>query len=336
VKAVIIGAGNIAKTIHIKAYQNENIEISAICDIHFDVAKKVAEEFGINKAYQNYQEMIDLEKPDIVSICTPNKFHYEQSMYAMEHHAHVFCEKPPATNFQDAIKMHEASQKNKVKLAFNFHHRYRGEVDALLKWNDEHSPYFIEVNAVRRLGIPGWGVFTNLELQGGGALIDFGIHMLDLALYLLKNPKPKYLIANTYDLIGSRGGIGSFGSWDGKSFTVEDGCFAHVVFENNVSMQLKTTFALLTDKPELNIKMYSANSGISLVPLQTHEGLNNDLLLAFEPINYAQAALQSFIGHLLDENVCCKTLSGSILLTQQLIEAIYISANTQKPYDFDS
>ena len=334
-KAVIIGAGNIARTIHIKAYQSENIEISAISDIHFDVAKKVAEEFGIPKAYQDYQEMIDMEKPDIVSVCTPNKFHYEQSIYAMEHNAHVFCEKPPTTNFQDALKMHETSQKNNVKLAFNFHHRYRGEVDTLINWNLLNSPYFIEVNAMRRLGIPGWGVFTNRELQGGGALIDFGIHMLDLALYLLKDPKPKYLIANTYDSIGLNGGVGSFGSWDGKTFTVEDGCFAHIVFENNVSMQLKTTFALFTNQPELNIKMFSANSGITLVPLETHEGLNSDLLIEFEPLNFTQLALKTFIRHLLDENVCCRTLSGSVVLTQKLIEAIYISAETHEPYYFD-
>ncbi|HCZ24717.1 MAG TPA: gfo/Idh/MocA family oxidoreductase [Acholeplasmataceae bacterium] len=334
-KAVIIGAGNIAKTIHINAYQSEHIEISAISDIHVDVAKKVAEEFKIPNVYQDYQEMINIEKPDIVSVCTPNKFHFEQSIYAMEHHAHVFCEKPPATHFKDALTMHETALKNNVKLAFNFHHRYRGEVDAFVNWNLLNTPYFIEVNAIRRLGIPGWGVFTNRELQGGGALIDFGIHMLDLALYLLKNPKPKFLIANTYDAIGLKGGEGSFGSWDGQTFTVEDGCFAQIVFENNVSMQLKTTFALCTDKPELNIKMFAENSGITLIPLETHEGLNSDQLIEFEPHNFAQLALKTFIRHLLDESVLCRTLTDSVLLTQKLIEAIYISAKTQEPFYFE-
>ena len=90
--------------------------------------------------------------------------------------------------------------------------------------------YAGDVTWLRRRGIPGWGNFTNQEMQGGGPLIDIGAHMLDLAACLLDYPEVSYVCASSSDLIGKQGGTGFMGSWDGARFGVEDGLFGFIQF----------------------------------------------------------------------------------------------------------
>lgn len=63
------------------------------------------------------------------------------------------------------------------------------------------TPLVVRVKALRRRKVPGWGVFTNKELQGGGSLIDYGCHLLDLALWLIGNPKQTEVIGSVYNAV---------------------------------------------------------------------------------------------------------------------------------------
>ena len=103
---------------------------------------------------------------------------------------------------------------------------------------------------MRRKGIPGWGTwFTQMGKSGGGPLIDLGVHMLDLSLYLMGNPKPVSVYGATYAEFGPRKkGIGSWGApnWDGQ-YDVEDLATALVKFDNGATLSLDVSWAALIE-----------------------------------------------------------------------------------------
>ncbi|MDO1885558.1 Gfo/Idh/MocA family oxidoreductase, partial [Escherichia coli] len=107
---------------------------------------------------------------------------------------HVMCEKPPAMTPHQADEMRLAARKAGKVLAYDFHHRFALDTqllrDAVMN-GTLGEIYFTSAQALRRCGVPGWGVFTNKSLQGGGPLIDIGIHMLDAAMYVLGFPAVK-------------------------------------------------------------------------------------------------------------------------------------------------
>jgi predicted dehydrogenase len=103
--------------------------------------------------------------------------------------------------------------------------------------------YYARVQALRRRGIPGWGMFINKEKNGGGPLIDIGVHLLDATLHVLGFPKPVSVTGQTYQKFGKRKDVlGLMGQWDYKNFTVEDFAAAFVRFENGTTMVLESSF----------------------------------------------------------------------------------------------
>nr|WP_312894955.1 Gfo/Idh/MocA family oxidoreductase [Paenibacillus eucommiae] len=163
-----------------------------MADISQTALDSVQSEFGIPAAYTDYREMLDKEELDAVSICTPNKYHAPAAIYALQKGVHVFCEKPMALHAAEAQLMLEASKAPGKILSIGFHYRHMAQAQAakrVIAACEIGHVYMTRVQALRRRGIPTWGVFTNKELQGGGALVDFGVHLLDLALWLIGNPK---------------------------------------------------------------------------------------------------------------------------------------------------
>ena len=196
-RTAIIGSGQIAQVTHIPNYQSmEHAEIAGICDTNIDTARIAAEKFGIKNYYDSHRTMLEELKPDAVIICVPNKFHCSITLEALELGCHVFCEKPPAITAEEAEKMAaKAKEKGKI-LSFGFHFRASEHIAFLknrIAAGKMGTIYHTEVKWHRRRGIPGWGCFTNKEIQGGGPLIDIGAHMLDCALYLLDYPEISYV-----------------------------------------------------------------------------------------------------------------------------------------------
>lgn len=94
-KYCCVGAGRNAQNKHIKNYAKVNdIELVAVCDINMELAKAVAKEYGFSAVYSDWRQMMDKQDIDFLSICTPNKFHADIAIEAMERGIHVHCEKP--------------------------------------------------------------------------------------------------------------------------------------------------------------------------------------------------------------------------------------------------
>lgn len=339
-KAAIIGAGQIARISHIPNYRffQDEIEITGISDTNIETAKDVADQFNIGKFYSNHIEMLDELKPDIVSVCVPNKFHCQIVCDALERGSNVLCEKPPAITVEEAQKMHDTAVRNNKLLSFGFHFRHSDDVAFLKKKitnNELGDIYAATVKWNRRRGIPGWGSFTNKEIQGGGSLIDIGVHMLDLAVYLMDYPEIDYVSATGHQKIGKRKGIGLMGDWDPKKFTVEDGLFGFIKFKNGASINLETAFALnMKEKETRSVELFGDKGGATVFPLEVfgEDGnrLTNISYPSYETEDLHYKSVANFVRSCLGKDTLIVT-SEQAVYVQKLICTLYESAKMEKP-----
>lgn len=341
-KMAIIGSGQIAQVTHIPNYQSmKDAEILGVCDTSLDTAKMTAEKFGIKNYYDSHKKMLGELKPDAVTICVPNKFHSQITLDALQAGCHVFCEKPPAITAKEAEEMASKAEETGKLLSYGFHFRASEHV-AFLKDRIAKGKmgqiYHTEVKWHRRRGIPGWGCFTNKDMQGGGPLIDIGAHMLDCALYLMDYPKISYVCASSSDQIGKTSKVGLMGEWNPEHFTVEDGIFGYVRFANGTSLDIQTSFAInRKEKDVRSVKLFGSKEGADLFPLNIYGEEDGQL------VNFEFPFLEMRDWHLdLDSNFVNACLGKEDLLVtakqgvyiQQLICGLYESAETGKPVIF--
>jgi predicted dehydrogenase len=249
----IIGAGNIGN-VHINTFNKlSDIQIVAITDTYLPLAEKRAAEHGIPLVVQTAEELINNDQIDAVIIGVPNQWHAPLAIQALNAGKHVLLEKPMAINLESAKEIVKAQkQSGKVLMV---PHQMRWEWLALqMKEQVEKGSlghiYHAKTGWFRRKGIPGWGTwFTKKDESGGGPLIDIGVHMLDLSLHLMGNPKPVSVFGSTYAEFGpKKRGIGTWGTpnWDGV-YDVEDLATALIKMEDGSSLSLDVSWAAHTD-----------------------------------------------------------------------------------------
>lgn len=336
----IVGAGGIAQHVHIPNYKkfSDRVEIVAIADVAVDRAKEVAEKMEIAHYFSTVDEMLAGVKLDAVSICTPNKFHAASAIAALQAGCHVLCEKPPAMTVAEAEAMAEAAKTAGKYLTFGFHYRHSQEVETLRRFIDAGElgdVYATTATAVRRRGIPGWGVFTNKALQGGGPLIDIGVHMLDTALYLMGYPEPETVFGATYQKLGTRKGVGMMGDWDWQNFSIEDMARGFIRFTNGSTLVLESAFAAnVKDREVMNVKLMGDQGGADVFPLtiyqEKHETLV-DITPGYLPTKLPyELEVERFVDACLGGPAPISTPEQGIKL-QRIIGGLYASAETGEP-----
>jgi len=282
IRVGIIGSGGIAQARHIPGYQKlEKTEVVAVCDTSDMVAKQAAERFDIPFVFTNYCEMLEKVELDAVSVCTPNYLHRDPTIAALRAGKHVLCEKPLAINAREGKEMVEAARKAGKKLMVGYNWRFQPEAQILKRFTDDGKIgeiYYTRVQALRRRGIPGWGVFGQKEKQGGGCLIDIGVHFLDLALYLMGHPQPVSASGLVYTKFGKRSDImGLMGEWERETFNVEDFAVGLVRFSNGASLVIETSFCANIENDVFNCQIFGTEGGGQLDPLRIYREENRIL-----------------------------------------------------------
>lgn len=281
-RVAIIGAGNIAERVHASFYHNcVDTELVGVCDNRPEQAQTFANKYGC-AAFDDVDTLLSTLRPDVVSVCSPNRFHHQHVLAALAAGCHVMCEKPPAMTPQEADEMRLAARKANKLLAYDFHHRFALDVQLLREQVASGTlgeVYVTTARALRRCGIPGWGVFTNKSLQGGGPLIDIGIHMLDAAMFVLGFPSVKSVSAHSFQKLGTTKNSGQFGSWDPENYTVEDALFATIEFHNGGILRLETSFALnIPEQSIMNVQFCGDKAGATLFPAHIYHDEAGELI----------------------------------------------------------
>lgn len=247
-KVGVIGVGGIART-HFPGWQKSpDAELVAVSDVDNATAKRVAEEFKVPTVYAKAEELIANKEIDIVDVCTPNAYHAPLSIQALEAGKHVICEKPLAPTPDDIKKMIAARNKSGKLLMTAQHFRFMGSTKALKAEVDTGTlgeVYHARCWMLRRAGAPTRPGFIMKKHSGGGPCIDIGVHILDLTLWMMGNPKPVSVTGVTQDKL--RRLPGAYSDWGGpipKEWDVEEFATAFVRFNTGATLILECSWLL--------------------------------------------------------------------------------------------
>ncbi len=340
----IIGSGGIAQAQHMPAYARltDKAQIVAVADANEETARSAAEKFGAQRWFTDYRELLAMSEIDAVSVCTPNFMHMEPTIAALESGKHVLCEKPLARNADEARKMVEASRRSGKILQVALQWRFTGVAQFLHRYIGEGNlgdVYFARARALRRRGIPGWGVFIDKEKQGGGPLIDIGVHILDATLWLMGYPKPVSVYGSAYAKFGHRHDVvGLMGQWDVEKFSVEDYAVGLIKFDNGATVSLESSFCANIAQDEFNTLLLGDKGGAYADPFNNPPCQifteQNKTLFDMTPrhlpeINAYHAEVEAFVDAI--QNGKPSPVPGEQGLALNLIlDGIYRSAETGK------
>ena len=187
-KIAVIGCGTIANAQHIPAYmKNEEAEIKYFCDIIPERAENAVKKYGCGTAITDYREALADSEIEAVSVCTPNKMHSEITIAALKSGKNVLCEKPAARVLEEALEMQKAQHECGKVLNIGVVNRFNINVNKIKELIDQGrlgEVYSVYISFRSHRSIPGLGgAFTTKEIAGGGVLIDWGVHFLDIVMY---------------------------------------------------------------------------------------------------------------------------------------------------------
>jgi predicted dehydrogenase len=189
VRVGIIGCGGMGGT-HAAAYQSDGrAELVAFVDVERARARQLAKKFG-GRAYTELAEMLERQRPEAVSICTPPNSHMEAALAGSKATAHVLCEKPLAMTAAQARRMTAAAKRSRRLLLTGFRHRFYGPVVGAKELIDSGKLGDILMFRNRFAGLIDmqgrW--FGDKKVSGGGSIIDTSIHSIDLFRFLVGEP----------------------------------------------------------------------------------------------------------------------------------------------------
>ncbi|MDI2034750.1 Gfo/Idh/MocA family protein [Paenarthrobacter nitroguajacolicus] len=351
-KVGVVGIGWAGQQ-HLKAYSNiDGVEIVAVAGMEADLLAQLKEEFSIPHAFARWEDMIELEDLDAVSVAVPTFLHAPIAVASLERGLHVLSEKPLARNAVEGQQMVDAARKAGRVLDVAFNHRRRGDIQALKEVIDAGTlgrPYYAKASWLRRQGIPMLGSwFTNPALAGGGPLADIGVHVLDYSLHLLGEPKVLAVSASTHSELGPRG-LGGNARYTASSashkFEVEDFASAFIRLEGGGTLILEAGWATYRDERDLmDFTVYGTDGGADLRSVGASEnpvadvhvftekdGENADFEVVAEPGRAHQAVVDDFVAAVRGGETVWGSHDGSLALSRALVlDACYKSALEQR------
>ena len=349
-KIGVIGAGSISDS-HLQSYaNNDQVEIYAICDLNEKRAEDKAAQYGAQKVYVDYHDIVKDPDIDAVSICTWNTTHADIAIAALNNGKNVLVEKPLTTSVEKALEVEEAVKQSGKTLQVGFVRRYASNTQIIKQFVDQDELgeiYFAKATCIRRLGNPG-GWFSDIERSGGGPLIDLGVHVIDILWYLMGRPKVKSISGNTYSKLGNRKNIKGLSfyqaaDYDPEKNNVEDMANAMIRFENGASMLVDVSFTLHAKKDEIAVKLYGSKGGAELEPelaiiTEKHDTILNTTpqvdSLGFDFVQGFQSEINHFVSVCLGEKETLSPVQDGVEMTKILC-GIYESAEKGKEIYFE-
>lgn len=348
-KVAIIGCGTIARGSHIPAYlANPNAEIKYFCDELIERAEKCVADYGCGIAVKDYRDILSDPEVEAVSVCTPNHMHARVSIDCLRAGKHVLCEKPAARTYAEALEMQKAQQETGKILNIGVVNRFNTAVNIIKNMIDSGELgelYHVYVSFRSHRSIPGLGgAFTTKEIAGGGVLIDWGVHFLDIVMYCAGDPALKTVSGQVYCKLGKdmpnytylnmwAGPPNYSGTYDVDDFVTAlirtegptislNGAWAQNIGENEMFIDFLGDKAGIRLQYGKDFKMYSAKNGALL-----------EITPQFNSVNMFQAEIDRFLecihtGEKLPSNI------DTVLITAKMIQAIYDSSESGKEIQF--
>jgi predicted dehydrogenase len=343
----MIGCGGISEIQLDVLKEMPEVEIVAGVDARPERLKVMEEKYGVKQLYSDWKKMLKEVKPDAVSICTPNGQHAPASIDSSNAGAHVITEKPMAMNPAECEKMIEAAKKAKKKLVCGFQFRFHPSTQFITRARDEGqfgNIMFMKCQALRRRGIPNWGVFGRKELQGGGPMIDIGVHVIEMAHYVMGSPRPVLASGNTWTYMGNKPSLvaSMWPNWDYKTYTVEDLAIGQIRFDNGAIMHIEASFAAHIEKDTWNFTLVGDKGGATWDPPQIFTDragtmINSTPAFLSKDTDFTslfRLKLRNFVDGVM-HNKPLEAPGEAGLAVQKILDGIYRSAESGKEVKID-
>ncbi|MCX8106306.1 MAG: Gfo/Idh/MocA family oxidoreductase [Ignavibacterium album] len=323
IKIGVIGLGSIAQLVHLPNLNKlDNAEIVAVAEIKKNRLNTIADKFGINQRFSDYREMLTNTELDAVIIATPTNSHKDIAIDCLNADKDVLVEKPLARTFAEAKAVVDVARKNKRKLMVGMNLRYRPDtmlLRSIVSSGEIGEPFYAKCGWVRRQSSEEkW--FTKKEEAGGGVIIDLGIHLLDLALWLMNYPEINSVSCKTFQH---------------NTKNVEDTAISFIKFKNNSLINLEVSWSMPTDKDHFFLSVFGTKGSFTLSPLHVYKRINDEILdltpaqvdnttMLFKK-SYINE-LKSFVGAVKGLNPVLSS-GDEALERMKIIEAMYLSAH---------
>jgi len=347
IRVGIIGTGNISH-FHMKGYKMLEVqgivELVAACDIDADKLANYKEQYGFQRTYTDYNEMMANEELDCVSVCTWNAAHKGATIAALRGGANVLCEKPMAMNAAEAEEMLAASKETGKLLQIGFVRRFGRDAEIINDFREAGTLgdiYFAKATYLRRDGCPG-GWFGDKKYSGGGPLIDLGVHVIDLTRYLAGGPKPVSVFGKTYNNLGCRRAKGGDDAWDAPvgtneyEYTVEDFATALITFDSGLTLNVEASFNLNLEHDVGNVELFGTKAGLKLDPGVEIYADMAGRYVNIKPTGETGFDMNSFVREIegfvnaSQGKEECRATGEDGLVLMKILDAIYESAETGK------
>lgn len=343
IKVGMIGAGAIARTHCNGVNKHAEAEMVAVADLSTARRNALKQEFGLTRAYKDADALLADASIDAVCIALPNALHAPFTIKALEAGKHVMLDKPFALNVAEARQMIAAARKARRVLTVGMNQRYTPDsqmIRTLVERGELGDIYHAKAVWRRRAGAPRFGTwFGDKRLAGGGCLLDIGVHLLDLCLYVAGKWEPVSASGAVYTKYGNRGiGEGGWGHSDRKKgkhrFDVDDAATALIRFKDGCTVDLTVSWVLQQAEANmLDLELFGTEAGASARPARVFRfGKKPNEYEVVEPqgVPMARPACDRHVDWIdgilgVAEPIC--TLDQA-LTVQKVLDAIYRSSET--------
>ena len=344
VVVAVIGCGCIANVAHIPSYmKNSDVEIKYFCDIIPERAEEAVKQYGCGIAITDYRVALDDPEVEAVSVCTPNKAHATITMDALKAGKHVLCEKPAARTYAEAKAMQEVQHETGKVLNIGVVNRFNTAVNKireLIQAGELGEVYHVYVSFRAHRSIPGLGgAFTTKEIAGGGALIDWGVHYLDIVMYCTGDPKPVTVSGQAFCKLGvDMPNYVYEGMWSENTkdlngtYDVDDSVTGFIRTENGPTITLNGAWAQNVGVSERYIDFLGDKGGIRLQYGGdfTFYGVKDGKLWSetptYESVEMFQNEIDSFVRCIRTGEKLASHID-QVIITARMMQAIYDSSD---------
>jgi predicted dehydrogenase len=322
----VVGLGWVSQVFHLPVLKKcEDVEIVAVCDKDKSRAKMIAERFGIERYYQDYEQMLAKEDLDTIDICASTDAHLAVTLASLEAGKDVFVEKPIARRYTEAVQMAEAAKKNKKLLMVGMNNRFRPDtmiLKSFIEKGELGKIFYTKSGWLRKLSNDNrW--MTQKDKAGGGVFFDLGIVMLDLVLWMMGYIPVERVSAKMYMH---------------KTKSVEDSCVVFLEMKYGVSVMLEVSWSLQTADDFFYCEFFGSEGSAMINPLRVHKQLHGSLVNVTPakvetPFNLYKKSyeneLKHFVGAARGLHPLISTADEAVQ-RMKVVEAVYLSAQKGK------
>ncbi|MEW6507037.1 MAG: Gfo/Idh/MocA family oxidoreductase [Bacteroidota bacterium] len=328
-KVGVIGLGGIAQLVHLPILAKlDSVQLVSVAEINKSRLKNVGEKYPSAKQYIDYKEMLAKEELDAVIISTTTDTHKKIALDCLEEKKNILIEKPISRNLKESKEIAAAAKKAKKVAMAGMNSRFRPDVmllRSIINSGDLGELFYINCSWLRKKSsLQKW--FVNKNLSGGGVIIDLGIVLLDLALWMLDD------VVETV----------SVQKYEHNKYQIEESAFGMIRFKKGQLVSFEVSWVLLSSTDSFNIIVHGTKGSASLNPfkvLKKTESLDIDYSInkTANVQNLFRKSYENEIKHFIGairEVAPVISSAEEALSRMKLLDVIYKSANQKREIRF--